>query len=380
MGYYRHIDRSAVQFDFLTHDEPDASVRAEVESLGGRINVITPKSESLRKNVQEARRLINQRTPHQVIHVHTASPTSFVYLLIAWLAGKRVRIAHSHATSLETSHKSLQYRLHQTLQPLLRAVTTDQLACSLAAGRWLFGDKFFAAEQVVPNAIEAERFRFDPAVRDQVRRDLALADGLVVGHVGRFVDQKNHAFLIRIFGELVRQEPQAALLLAGDGPLMGDIRQQVAEAGLKDNVYFLGNRDDIPALLSAMDVFVLPSNFEGLPLVLVEAQASGLPCLVSDRVTKEVALTGLIYWESLNEGPQCWAREVRALAARGRGPAGIDEVRDAGYDLLLAGRTLTDFYVKRAEAGHPLYGCEGEDTSAPMTRALKTSGGGVVTA
>lgn len=117
MGYYRHIDRSAVQFDFLTHDEPDASVRAEVESLGGRINVITPKSESLRKNVQEARRLINQRTPHQVIHVHTASPTSFVYLLIAWLAGKRVRIAHSHATSLETSHKSLQYRLHQTLQP-----------------------------------------------------------------------------------------------------------------------------------------------------------------------------------------------------------------------------------------------------------------------
>ena len=157
---------------------------------------------------------------------------------------------------------------------------------------------------------------------------------------------------------------------------MGDIRQQVAEAGLKDNVYFLGNRDDIPALLMLMDVFVLPSNFEGLPLVVVEAQASGLPwCWVSDRVTKEVALTGLLDGESLNEGPQCWAREVRALAARGRGPAGIDEVRDAGYDLLLAGRTLTYFYVKRAEAGHPLYGCEG-NTLALMTRALKTSGWG----
>lgn len=350
MNYYRHIDRTKVQFDFLTHGEPDAATRAEVEMMGGTITVVTPKSTSLWRNLRETRHNINSNSPHHVVHVHTASPTSFVYLLVAKLAGKRVRVAHSHATSLETSHQSLQYRLHRTLQPLLRAVTTDRMACSLAAGRWLFGETHFAAEQVVPNAIEIERFRFNPAGREEVRRALGLADRLVIGHVGRFADEKNHEFLIRIFGEVVQQEPHAALILAGEGPLMGDIRQQVAEAGLKDNVYFLGNRDDIPALLSAMDVFVLPSNFEGLPLVLVETQAAALPCLVSTEVTREIALTPLVYFQSLSAAPRSWADRVLDLAAQPRESAASEMVAAVGYDISRAALRLVDFYLQGARS------------------------------
>lgn len=346
MGYYGHIDRSVVQFDFLTHSEPDPAVRAEVEAMGGTINVITPKSESWRRNIREARTFINRSTPHRVIHVHTASPTSFIYLGVAWIAGKRVRVAHSHATSLETSPKSWQYRLHRMLRPVLRVVATDRMACSVAAGRWLFGDTHFSAEQVLPNAIEVQRYGFDPAGRELVRRELTLADRLVVGHVGRFVDQKNHRFLIRIFSELVGREPRAALLLVGDGPLLGDVRRQVSEAGLDDSVFFVGSRDDVPALLSAMDVFVLPSNFEGLPLVLVEAQASGLPCLASTEVTREIALTRLVQFESLTEDPELWAERVLGMADQPRSSVLGDEVADGGYDIDRAASSLADFYLR----------------------------------
>ncbi len=351
MNYYRHIDRSKVQFDFLTHGEPEASTRAEVEELGGTVKVITSKSTSLWRNLRETRRYINPETPHQVVHVHTASPTSFAYLLAARLAGKRVRVVHSHATGLEAHPGSLQARIHGALRPVLRWTATDLVACSTAAGDWLYGVKARRSVRILPNAIDAEKFRFSLLMRQRVRRDLAIDGRLVLGHVGRFVDVKNHRFLIQTFAQVVQIEPSAVLLLVGDGLLLDAVRGQVKVAALEDHVLFLGLRDDVPGLMQALDLFMLPSLYEGLPLVLVEAQAAGLPCLASSSITDEVRLTGLLEFLDLAEGPEVWAARALELADQVSRCSDIRLIEEAGYDIRTAARLLGDFYLDRVGIG-----------------------------
>lgn len=347
LNYYRHVDRSRVQFDFLVHNEPAPEVRAEVEALGGEIRVVTPKSKSLGRNLRETVAAINSETPHQAVHVHTASPTSFVYLAAAKLARKRIRIAHSHATSLEVAGGSLQSRAHRVLRPALRWTATDMFACSAAAGDWLFGARARSSVRVLPNAIDTAVYAFSQWAREATRSELGVADRIVFGHVGRYAEQKNHGFLIKVFSEIARLEPRAVLTLIGDGPLMGTVKQQVTAAGLDDRVLFLGLREDVAALMQAMDVFLLPSLFEGLPVVLVEAQATGLTCLASTEVTHEVALTNLIDFEDLAASPIKWAQHALALAERKR-PIDLHlQVADAGYDIRQAGQRLTAFYLER---------------------------------
>jgi glycosyltransferase involved in cell wall biosynthesis len=348
MNYYRHIDRSKVQFDFLTHGVPDAATQAEVEALGGSITVITPKSTSVWRNLRETRHHLNPSTPHGVVHVHTASPTSFVYLLAAMFAGKRVRVAHSHATDLETTAGSLQHRIHRVLQPVLRWAATDLLACSRAAGDWLFGINARRSVRVLPNAIDVGDFRFSPMARKELRRLLDLEDRMVVGHIGRFAEQKNHQFLIKIFEEVVRLEPAAVLVLVGDGPFMAGVQAQVKAAGMEDSVRFLGLRGDVPGLLQAMDLFLLPSQFEGLPLVLVEAQAAGLPCLASSIVTDEVRLTGLLEFLDLADEPTVWAARAIEMAKTQDRSSDTTQIAAAGYDIRAAAELLADFYRDRA--------------------------------
>lgn len=352
MNYYRHIDRSKVQFDFLTHGEPDASTRAEVEALGGTLTVITPKSTSLWRNLRETRRYINAQTPHQVVHVHTASPTSFVYLLAARFSGKRVRVVHSHATDLEAPSGSLQHQIHRALQPVLRWTATDLLACSRAAGDWLYGVSARRSVRILPNAIDVEKFRFSPVVRQELRQRLAIDNRVVIGNIGRFAEQKNHSFLIRIFVEIVRLEPSAVLLLVGDGPLLDEVRTQVTASGLENRVLFLGLRSDAAALMQAMDLFLLPSLFEGLPLVLVEAQVAGLPCLASSTVTDEVKLTDLLAFLDLAAGPTVWAAKVIDMAKQQGRSSDMSQIMAAGYDIRTAAGRLADFYLVRV-GEHP---------------------------
>lgn len=347
LNYYRHVDRSRVQFDFLVHGEPAPAVRAEVEAMGGTIRVITPKSTSLVRNLRETRAAINSKTPHMAVHVHTASPTSFVYLAAAKLANKRLRIAHSHATSLEAANSSLQARAHRALRPVLTWTATDMFACSQAAGDWLYGTCARSSVRILPNAIDIAPYAFSPYVREVARQELGVADRIVFGHIGRFADQKNHEFLIKIFAGIAAREPRAVLALVGDGPLMNDVRTQVAAAGLDHRVLFLGLRPDVSELLQAMDVFLLPSLFEGLPVVLVEAQAAGLPCLASTEVTDEVALTDLIGFEDLASDPVLWAKRALAMIARPRPTEAHEQVAKAGYDIRQAGQRLTEFYLER---------------------------------
>lgn len=239
---------------------------------------------------------------YQIVHSHIDA-MSYLPLLAAKKSGVPVRIAHSHSTSIDRDFK---YLLKQCFRASLNRVATDCLACGKAAGRFLFGNRSF---QIIPNAIEADKFLYNPELRAQKRKELNIEQNFVVGHVGRFCYPKNHTFLIEIFEQIHKLDENAVLLLVGEGEKMEEIRQLVCQMGLDKNVKFLGNRNDVNELYQAMDVFVMPSLFEGVPLTGVEAQFSDLPCLFSDSVPQEVSFGRNCYFLSLGDGTGKWAEK-----------------------------------------------------------------------
>ena len=285
MSYYRHIDRSIVQFDFYIAEDSSFPQREELEGLGAGVTLIPPYSRpfayhnALYKAFKEKR--------YRIVHAHLSTMSVFP-LFAAWRAGIPVRICHNHTTAYwgEGPKTLLKY----ILRPFNKIFATDYFACGETAGRWMYGDRCFDSGRVtvMPNAIDTEKFVFDPEARVALRKELGIPqDAFVVGHVGRFMYQKNHSFLIDIFAELQKEKPGARLLLIGEGELMEPIQKKVQRLGLEKSVIFAGTRSDVNKLYSVMDVFCLPSFYEGMPVVSWEAQANGLPCVFSDRVSKE---------------------------------------------------------------------------------------------
>lgn len=288
MNYYRHIDRSKIQFDFICDNDSTDIPYNEIEELGGRVILIPPyqKVISYHKELKKVLREGNYKIVHS--HINTLSVFS---LCAAKAAGVPVRIAHSHSTTNPKEWKK--NLLKQMLRPLSKIFATDYFCCSELAGRWLFGDKTYDEGKVylLNNAIDTEKFKFNEEVREKVRKELNIDEDIfVVGHIGRFVEQKNHTFLIDIFNEVHKVKPNSKLMLVGQGPLKETVEEKVNRLGLSDSVLFLGQRNDVNELYQAMDVFVLPSLYEGLPVVGVEAQAAGLPCVFSSDMTSETKI------------------------------------------------------------------------------------------
>ncbi|MGN0983628.1 MAG: glycosyltransferase family 1 protein, partial [Gemmiger sp.] len=285
LNYYRHIDRSKVQFDFYFAEGSTFPQRAELEALGAGIYPIPPYTEvaAYQRVLQGAFRARR----YSIVHAHLSTMSVFP-LFAAWRAGIPVRICHNHSTAnLGEGKKTL---LKYLLRPFNKIFATHWFACGEAAGRWMCGDRAFDAGRVnvMPNAIDTARFAYDDAARAALRRELNIPpDAFVVGHVGRFTFAKNHRFLIDLFAALHKSCPDARLLLVGEGELAQEIRCQVKDLGLENSVVFTGVRRDVHKLYSAMDVFCLPSHYEGMPVVAWEAQANGLPCVLSDRMTAE---------------------------------------------------------------------------------------------
>ena len=271
MNYFRHVDRSQVVFDFFCFATPDETNRAEIESLGGRCYIINAGGSIGRIRSALAQLLSEHAGQYPVAHLHDPILSRFLYP-VAHRHGVRSFAVHSHSTAYSDSRlKSMRNWL---VCRNIGAYSDVSLACSRAAGDFLFGRGRY---EELPNAIDVETYRFKEPVRTDVRARLGLGDAPVVGHVGRFSEEKNHRFLLDVFGELLRLKPGARLVLIGDGSLRPGIEERAADRGLADYVLFLGDRKDVPALYQAMDVLVLPSLFEGLPMVGVEAQCAGLP-------------------------------------------------------------------------------------------------------
>ena len=339
MNYYRHIDRNKVQFDFLVDSDSTLVPHEEIESLGGRVFEIPPYQHVVEYQ-RELQRLF-MREGWKIVHSHINALSIFP-LRVAKKTGVPVRIAHSHSTSGKGEYAK--NALKAVLKTQSNRYPTHRFACSKFAGEWLFGKG--ADFEVVYNAIDLDRFRFNAEARAQARADLGLVgDQFAIGHVGRFTAQKNHAFLIDVFTEVAKRRDDAVLLLVGSGEAGASVKALVDERGLTDRVKFLGQRSDVSRLYQAFDAFVLPSLYEGLGLVGVEAQVSGLPCLLSDAITREVDVTGECKFLPIDSSA-VWADEICGLkCASDDLRYSFDEYRLSEYDINKQGAWLTEKYL-----------------------------------
>lgn len=349
MNFYRHIDRSKVQFDFVENDGMFADYDEEIRALGGRI-YRCPRYRG-RNHFQYVawwkQFLADHGGEYRAVHGHIGS-TAAIYLKLAREAGIYT-IAHSHNIAFFTP-KGILYQIYA--YPT-RFIADFFFGCSVEAGISRYGKRVCNNPRkfrMLNNSIETERFAFNPEIRERMRRELGVSDKLVIGHIGRFAPQKNHTFLIKIFEQIHRANPDTCLLLVGDGELRGKIEDQAAQAGLTDSVIFAGVHDDVSGYYQAMDMFVMPSLFEGLPLTILEVQSSGLPCVISDRIPEEcIQSTGLITIRSLEENAAQWAEHILARCGQPREDHS-QEVRDNGFDIVRTAQWLENFYLNAGEA------------------------------
>lgn len=308
MNYYRYIDRTKIQFDFICDDDSTNIPYEEIEKLGGKV-ILIPPYQKVFKYHNKLKKILKEGH-YKIVHSHINTLSVFS-LFAAKCAGVPVRIAHSHSTTNKKEKKK--NLLKQVLRPFSKLFATDYMCCSELAGRWLFGDKEYDKGNVylLNNAIDLEKFKYNESLRKEKRKELGISDDtLVIGHVGRFVAQKNHDYLIDIFNEIHKKNNNSVLLLAGQGPLMEEIENKAKELNLDDSIKFLGQRNDANELYQAFDVFLLPSLYEGLPVVGVEAQAAGLLCYLSDDMTKETKVLDITKFMSLNNTPEEWADNI----------------------------------------------------------------------
>ena len=338
MNYYRHIDRDRIQFDFYFAAGSTFPQREELERLGAGIFPVPSYSHPLAYHRALCRAF--KAGDYTIVHAHLSTMSVFA-LFAAWRAGVPVRICHNHTTAHWGEGKKT--LLKYILRPFNKLFATDYFACGEKAGRWMYGNRCFDAGRVhvMPNAIDTKKFEYDQAARIRLREELKIPqDAFVVGHVGRFMYQKNHPFLLQVFKEVLRLRENAFLLLVGEGELQQTIRQSVREQSLEGKVIFTGARQDVSKLYSAMDVFCLPSFYEGLPVVALEAQANGLPCVFSDRMTEEILLTSKAIQLAL-DNPERWARTVLAFNQRTEG------LKSGHYNIEMEQQNLSKYYIKK---------------------------------
>ncbi len=340
MNYYRHIDRSQIQFDFLTHRPNKSDYDEEIISMGGKV-YYAPRlyPQKYPKYFKWMKNFFAEHPEYKIVHSHIDT-MSYLPLKAAKNAGVPIRIAHSHNTSVD---KDFKYILKMYFKMRINSVATNRLACGYEAGKFLFGNRHF---DVIPNAVEAEKFYFNQQIRDKKRAELDLENKFVVGHVGRISYQKNHKFLIKIFNEILKKEPNSILLLVGVGDKEQEVRTQVNELGLTDKVKFLGNRSDVSELYQAMDVFVLPSLFEGIPVVGVEAQFADLPCIFSDNTPSEVKFNHKTKFIGLDKSPEVWSNEVISVSNNTSRTNNREDIINSRYDIKTAHTILENYYLK----------------------------------
>ncbi|HAR43211.1 MAG TPA: glycosyltransferase family 1 protein [Bdellovibrionales bacterium] len=346
LNYYRNIDKTKIQFDFILHATSENGLFDEqVKSLGANVYIFPRLSiKNSIKCFSEYLRFFCKNKDYLAVHLHSVN-IAFMVFPLARYYGIQHAIAHSHATKY-SDHKTRSLR-NFILCLGLTKYATILFACSKAAAAFLFGENTAKCGKVyiMNNAIDCDHFKYDKDIRHQVRTKLGIDDKLVVGHVGRFAPQKNHSFLVTIFAEFAKTNKNSVLLLVGPlNELSSEISSQVETLGLSKQVLFLGTRTDVNELFQAMDAFVLPSFFEGLPLVAIEAQASGLPCVLSDSVTREAAITKNVTYLSLSEKASLWSETISLSIHNGRREGTHESNRLVGYDICEEANKLETFY------------------------------------
>jgi len=345
MNIYRKIDRSKIQFDFLVHRKKKGYYEEEISAMGGNVFRTVPFKGY---NSLHYRRVINDFLSdfgcYHIVHSHI-SAWSYYILYAAKQRGIPVRIAHSHEahkTLKEISFVKLPFAMHCIRK--LGDVTTQRFACSRSAVNWLFGEGSDVV--IINNAVETDAFAFKPQLREKAREEFEFKNKFVIGHIGNFTKAKNYPFLLKVFSSVVRRNQDSVLLLIGDFSRDRSIKQRVHKMGLDKYVIFTGIRRDIGFLLQGVDVFLFPSVQEAFPVSLIEAQASGLVCVISDSISDEVMITDSVKKLPLGYPTEQWANEILKYVTGYDRYDKSDDVRSAGFDINDNANWLQEFYLR----------------------------------
>lgn len=343
MNWYRNIDRNKVQFDFLLRS--DENIYAdEIKKLGGEVYYTAEYPKSYLKNKRQTVQFFKQHaSKYTAIHVHCNALLYTNIFNIAKKYGIKTRIIHSHSTHtknrlFEMIHKFNKRRIHKK--------ATCFFACSPEAGDWAFNKKI--EYQIITNGIDAERFKYKANIRERIRKEWGLENNRIIGHVGRFLDVKNHIFLLEVFEKIIKQWEDAVLILIGTGPLENKIKTEVKNRGLEDKVRFLGVRKDVNDIYSAMDIFAFPSKYEGLSVALIEAQTNGLYCFVSENIPKTNNITGCIDFLPITNA-KIWEEKIITNKIKCDRENLWKQTVELGFDIKSNAKMLQGYYLRRED-------------------------------
>lgn len=336
MNYYRSMNKSDLKIDFASTNKADRVLVEELQENHSTYYCLGNRKRNLLKYIRNLQKLIKKNN-YDVVHINGNSATMLLELSIAKKCGVKIRIAHGHTT--KTSHPVL----HKVLEKFFHQSYTQAIAVSPRTGDWLFGPSNYF---LLNNAIQIDRYRFRESVRAEYRNKLGIDDKFVVGHVGKMYAPKNHTYLLKVFAALKKQMKNTALLLVGNGHLEEDLIKECKELGIQNEVIFCGMKTDPEHYMQAMDFFVFPSLWEGMPLAMIEAQAAGLPCIVSSNVTKAVKCTDRVFFKDLKDGPESWAAMIaeKSMCVYDR-TAVIKELRSNGFDIERESEKLRLLYL-----------------------------------
>ena len=346
MKVYRMLDTTKYQMDFAVANAEKGYYDDEILEYGGKIHHVTPKSQGIIKNFLSIRSIVKENRYEYVLRISQHS-LSALELLAAWLGGAKVRTFRS-SNSNTTSGSKKQLLLHNLCRFMPRWFANVRIAPSTEAAEFMFGKECIkkGIANIIHNGVDLSVWRYDKRNRSEVRQELGIPEtAALIGHVGRFSRQKNHEFLLKVFKNIRAKNENAYLVLVGKGELEGKIRTQAEELGIGKSVIFTGVRSDVSRLLSAMDVFVFPSLYEGMPNTVIEAQATGLPCVISDTITREAGITGLVQYLPLDMPPESWAK----VALDSMGDERVDTCREfveKGYDIVSVAREFVHVVFK----------------------------------
>lgn len=336
-SYLGRMDRNGLEIYVAATIRVHSDIKAEITKLGCRIIDFPSRRTDTKSYVLELSKFIRSNKI-EVVHAHGNSGTLAIEMVAAWLGGCKKRIVHSHNTKCD------QVKADKLLRPVFKVFYTDALACGTEAGRWLYGNRPF---MVLKNGRDIDLFAYNSKMRNEMRQRYNMNDNLIIGHVGGFFEQKNHTFLVKVFREIQKIEPDAKLFLIGEGPLKTELEDQTSD--ISDSVVYIGTTNRVADYLQMFDGMLLPSLFEGLPLVAIEWQISGLPCLFADTVTKECAVTDTVEFLSLNDSPEVWAKKLLSKINKcKRLPDSIKAkqcVKEAGFDISDNAALLRKLYL-----------------------------------
>ena len=341
MNYYRNIDKKTIQFDFVTHRKEDGAYDDEIRKLGGKV-YHAPRliPGNYIKYFKYMKSFFKEHPEYRIIHSHIDS-MSYFPLKAAYKNHVPIRISHSHSSKLD---KDIKLPIKYFAKTRLNNYVTHRFACGKTAGKFLYRD--INDINYINNAIDTNKFLYNEMIRKKYRKELNIdINTFVVGHVGRFIYIKNQMFLIDIFNEIIKQKPNSILLLIGKGPDEKKLRNKVNSLGLQDKVMFLIDRNDVNNLYQVMDIFVMPSLFEGVPVVGIEAQSNGLKCFVSSNISNEILITSSIKMLDLKKGAKYWAEEI-LLSDFSRNNKADKEILSAGYNIKTEAIKLQNLYLK----------------------------------